>query len=67
MQHPDQSAEILAKYTKLPVATVRAMHRTTYVEFLDPSLIKPVIDAAVRYNSFDKTLPAGALFYPGLR
>jgi NitT/TauT family transport system substrate-binding protein len=67
MRHPDLSAEILARYTKLPIATVNAMRRTTYVDTLDPSLIQPVIDAGVRYKTFDKTFPASELIYPGLR
>jgi ABC-type nitrate/sulfonate/bicarbonate transport system substrate-binding protein len=66
-QNPDLSAEILAKYTKLPVATVKAMHRTTYVQALEPDLIQPVIDVAVRYKTLEKTFPAGELLYPGLR
>jgi NitT/TauT family transport system substrate-binding protein len=48
--HHDDSAPILAKYAKLPLATIAHMRRGDYAERFDPALIQPVIDAAAKYG-----------------
>ena len=61
------ATEILAKYSKVPVETLRNMNHATFADHLDPALIQPVIDVAVRYKTLAKAFPAEELFYPGLR
>jgi ABC-type nitrate/sulfonate/bicarbonate transport system substrate-binding protein len=57
----EKSAQILSKYSKLPLTTVERMQRSYYGEKLDPSLIQPVIDAAAKYGVIEKTFPASAI------
>jgi NitT/TauT family transport system substrate-binding protein len=59
--HHAESAPILAKYTKLEMERVRAMQRTTYATSLDPRLMQPVLDAAVRYKLIDRPVAAADL------
>jgi NitT/TauT family transport system substrate-binding protein len=67
VKNPVRSAEILAKYSKLPVEVIAATHRTTYSQTLDPKLIQPVIDVCAQYKALPQRFPATELFYPGLR
>jgi NitT/TauT family transport system substrate-binding protein len=48
--HHDESAPILAKYSKIPVETVTHMRRGDFAVKFDPNLIQPVIDAAAKYG-----------------
>jgi NitT/TauT family transport system substrate-binding protein len=66
-KNPARSAEILAKYSKLPVEVIEATHRTTYSQTLDPKLVQPVIDVSVKYKALPQTFPATDLIYPGMR
>ncbi len=52
--HHDETAPILAKYAKLDLARIRAMNRTRYATSLDPKLMQPVLDIALRYNLLEK-------------
>lgn len=52
-KNPEKSAAILAKYTKIPAATLKSMARSTYSDALSPGEIQPVIDAAAKYNFID--------------
>jgi NitT/TauT family transport system substrate-binding protein len=61
------SAEILAKYAKLPADTIASMHRTSYVQGLNSNLIQPVIDVTAHYKTLAQSFPANELFYPGIR
>jgi NitT/TauT family transport system substrate-binding protein len=56
--HPNESADILAKYARLDPATAHAMARATYATTLDPALVQPVIDASAKYGALDRTFPA---------
>ena len=49
-----KSGEILNKYTPFPPELLPKMNRATYGEMLDPKLMQPLLDAAVKY----KALPA---------
>ncbi|MFN2460825.1 MAG: ABC transporter substrate-binding protein [Candidatus Velthaea sp.] len=60
-KNPAKSAEILAKYTKLPPATLKTMARSTYSERNSTAEIQPVIDAAARYGFIDAPFPAAEL------
>jgi NitT/TauT family transport system substrate-binding protein len=49
-----RSGEILNKYTPFPPELLPKMNRATYGEMLDPKIMQPLLDAAVKY----KALPA---------
>jgi ABC-type nitrate/sulfonate/bicarbonate transport system substrate-binding protein len=51
--HP-RSAEILSKYTKIPLARLSKMNRATYGLTYDPALGQPLLDAAYKYHSIAK-------------
>jgi NitT/TauT family transport system substrate-binding protein len=57
----DKSAQILSKYSKLPIETALRMHRAYYGERLDAALIQPVIDGSAKYGVIDKAFPAAAI------
>ena len=61
--HHEQSGAILAKYSKIPEATIAVMARSHYAEELTPALMQPGIDASAKYNGFP-TFPASALLLP---
>jgi NitT/TauT family transport system substrate-binding protein len=66
-KNPKRSAEILAKYSKLPVEVIEATHRAGYSQTIDTGLVQPVIDAMAAYKIMPQKFPASELFYPGLR
>ena len=51
-RHPDQSAAIFAKFTKMDPAVIAKMARGYYAEQMTPALMQPLIDAAAKYNGF---------------
>jgi NitT/TauT family transport system substrate-binding protein len=59
--HHADSAPILAKYTKLDVERIKAMQRTTYATSLDPRLMQPVLDVAVRNKLIERPVAAADL------
>jgi NitT/TauT family transport system substrate-binding protein len=60
--NPDKSADILAKYTKLDPALVRASNRAKFGETLTPAVIQPTIDLAAHYKQLE-AFPAAELIY----
>ena len=62
-RHHDASTPIIAKYTKLPVATVAKMHRGAFAESTNVALLQPVVDATLKYGMIAKAFPASELFY----
>ena len=56
--HHDDSAVILSKYTKLEVATIKAMTRVEYATALEPRLIQPVLDFAYKVGSLTAPVKA---------
>lgn len=60
-EHPDLTAAILAKYTHLELAKVRAMKRARYATALEPGMLQPVIDAAAKYKAVAKDVQAATL------
>lgn len=64
--NPQQSGEILAKYTKIDLAVIATMTRTHYGEQLTAALMQPVIDASAKYNGFSP-FPAQDLVYAPAR
>lgn len=59
--HHDQSAAILAKYSKLPIAKIRSMRRAPYATSLSPGLLQPVLDAAAKYKALAQPMSADTL------
>jgi ABC-type nitrate/sulfonate/bicarbonate transport system substrate-binding protein len=64
--NPDKSAEILAKYTKLDPALVRASVRAKFGETLTPGMIQPLIDLAAHFGVF-ASFPAQEIVDTGKR
>jgi NitT/TauT family transport system substrate-binding protein len=56
--HTDDSAAILAKYSKMDVEGVRRMTRTRYATSLDPRLIQPVLDTAFAFGGLPRAMRA---------
>jgi NitT/TauT family transport system substrate-binding protein len=56
--HHAESAEILAKYTKLTVPQLQGVTRVTYGVDLTAPLIQPAIDTAAKYGIIAKVFPA---------
>ncbi len=61
--HHAESAEIIAKYTNLDLATVRGMERYAYGATVTPEIVSRVVDAAVRYGVLPKAVPAADLIW----
>ena len=59
--HHNETASILAKYSKLDVEKIRAMNRTRYATSLEPKLMQPVLDIALRYQLIEKPVAVGDL------
>lgn len=60
--HAD-SAPILSKYTKVPLAVVQRTKRGEYADTLRASDFQPVIDAAAKYGVLPKAFPAPEFFF----
>lgn len=63
--NPRLTAPILAEHTHIPLPLVENMTRSTYATALDPVLVQPQIDAAVRYGILHQRFPARELIYDG--
>lgn len=61
--HHDESATILAKYSKLELARVESMTRVNYATSFDPSGIQPVLDVALRFGQLPRPLRATEIVY----
>jgi NitT/TauT family transport system substrate-binding protein len=62
--HQDQTAELVSNATKIDLATVRAMHRATFLEHTNLAVVQPVIDVGTQYGALDARFPASDLFTP---
>jgi NitT/TauT family transport system substrate-binding protein len=56
--HHGETAEILAKYSHVPLDTTLSMTRAVYAEALEPKMIQPSLDVAYRYQMLER--PVGA-------
>jgi len=59
--HHDESAAILAKYSKIDPATLHEMTRAVYATTLTPQMIQPPLDAAARYGLLSRPVTAAEL------
>jgi NitT/TauT family transport system substrate-binding protein len=56
--HHDDTASTLAKYAKVEPDLSRTMNRIDYATTLDPQLMQPVLDVALRYGLIEKAVRA---------
>jgi NitT/TauT family transport system substrate-binding protein len=61
--HEKESAAILVKNSKLDPAVADSMARAVYGTTLEPALLQPVVDAAVKYGIIDKPIPVSDLIW----
>lgn len=59
----DESAPILAAYTKIPLPVIKGMRRGNYATEFNAGQIQPVIDAAAKYGFIDKSFPMSEIVY----
>jgi NitT/TauT family transport system substrate-binding protein len=59
--HHDESAAILARYSKIDPTTLHKMTRAVYATSLTPQMIQPPLDAAARYGLVSRRVGAGEL------
>jgi NitT/TauT family transport system substrate-binding protein len=59
--HHAETAPMLAKVTKLEVASLNKMTRATFATSLNLDYIQPTLDIALRYNAIDKPVNAASL------
>lgn len=60
-RHRDETAVILAKYSKLDPDLIRRMRRTLFATSLDGGMIQPVLDAAAAHKLIDRPTSAADL------
>jgi NitT/TauT family transport system substrate-binding protein len=56
--HPDESAAILAKYSKIDLEMVKKMNRAPYGLTLTPNMLQPYLDLGYKYKFLGKQLKA---------
>jgi NitT/TauT family transport system substrate-binding protein len=61
--HHDETAPLLATWLKLDVAQVKSTPRAAFATSLDPKLMQPVLDIALRYNVIEKPVDAATLIW----
>jgi NitT/TauT family transport system substrate-binding protein len=61
--HQSDSAAILAKYSKIDPAIIRAMARVVWADALRPAEIQPVLDIAAKYGALARPVSASTLIY----
>jgi NitT/TauT family transport system substrate-binding protein len=59
--HHDESAVILAKYSKIDVDRIRQMNRCVYATNLQVAMVQPVLDAAFKYQALRSATSAASL------
>lgn len=59
--HHDESATILAKYSKIEVDRIRKMNRCIYATDLQAAMVQPVLDAAFKYQALRTATSASTL------
>jgi NitT/TauT family transport system substrate-binding protein len=60
--HHNETLEIFAQTTKLPIEQLRPMPRTRYATELLPRYVQPVLDTAARFKLIDHSLDAASMF-----
>ena len=60
--HPDETAPLIAAFSGIDPATIRALPRSAYPATLEPALVQPLIDTAAKYGSIPAPFDARELF-----
>jgi NitT/TauT family transport system substrate-binding protein len=61
--HHAESAQMLSNHTKMPPEVAAKIVRAVYGVALDPSLLSPVLNLALRYNLIAQNVPAADLIW----
>jgi NitT/TauT family transport system substrate-binding protein len=59
--HHRETAAMVAQFTSIPLSVIEHMNRTPSGTVLDPALLQPVIDAAVKYKVLTTGFPASEM------
>ena len=59
--HHEESAVILAKYTKIDVDRIKRMNRSGYATDLLPAMVQPVLDTAFKYKTLGTATSAASM------
>lgn len=62
--HHSETAAMVAQFTSIPLPVIQHMTRTPSGTTLDPSLLQPIVDAAVRYKVLSQGFPAKEMIGP---
>jgi NitT/TauT family transport system substrate-binding protein len=62
-EHPNESADILAKAAKLDPQVVRGMGRAPYGDALTPAMIQSMLDSMYKYKLIDRPLNGSEVIY----
>jgi len=60
--HHHETAAMVAKFTSIPQDVIEHMQRTPSATSIDPALLQPIIDAAVKYKVLTTGFPASEMF-----
>jgi NitT/TauT family transport system substrate-binding protein len=58
-----ESAAILVRNTKIPASAIDTMARAQFGLSLDPAMIRPIVDAAVKYGVLDRPVDVNDLIW----
>ena len=61
--HPAETAAMMSEVTKVPLPVMQHMRRVVCATTMDPRLVQPIIDSAVRYKLIPKAFLAEELFF----
>ena len=59
--HRDESGQILLKHLRLEPSLIGRMTRATFAQALDPKLMQPVLDIALKYGLLEQPVNASTL------
>jgi len=63
--HPSDTAAMVAQFTSIPLDVIQHMTRTPSGTALDPTLLQPIIDAAVKYKVLARGFSASEMIGGG--
>jgi NitT/TauT family transport system substrate-binding protein len=63
--HHDESAAILAKYTKVDVDRIKRMNRSGYATSLQAAMVQPVLDTSFKYKALGTATTATSMIAKG--
>jgi NitT/TauT family transport system substrate-binding protein len=61
--HPDATAEMMSKATKIPLGVMQKMQRVKSATTLEPSMLQPLIDAAAKNGAIPRAFSARSFIY----